>query len=217
MILYACVARDAVVLAEHNEARGNIDQVSALVLEKIPVTDTKMSYQYDRFMFHYISLGGIQYLCMSEKDFPRDIAFSFLVEIKTQFLGDHGDDIDGAEAYQFNRKFAPKIQQQMEYFSSDPNADRLRRVRNEVDDVRKVMVQNIEKVIQRGEQIDILVDQTDTLNQHAFQFKKKSTALKRKMWWKNTKMLILLGLVLLIMFYFFLSMACGGPSLPCFK
>ncbi|KNC73283.1 hypothetical protein SARC_14157 [Sphaeroforma arctica JP610] len=168
-------------------------------------------------MFHYVSHGGVQYLCLSDHDFPREIAFSFLVEIKAQFLGHHGNDLDEAGEYAFNRDFGPILKHSLDYYSSDPAADRLRQVRSEVDDVRKVMVQNIEKVMQRGEQIEVLVGQTDNLNQQAFQFKKKSTALKRKMWWKNTKMLILLGMVLAIVFYWILSMACGGLSLPCFK
>jgi hypothetical protein len=46
------------------------------------------------------------------------------------------------------------------------------------DSVKNVMVQNIEKVLERGERIDILVDKTDTLNQASFAFKKRSTELR---------------------------------------
>ena len=46
--------------------------------------------------------------------------------------------------------------------------------------------------------MDLLVDKTDNLNQQAFQFKKKSTQLKRAMWWKNTKLMIILVLVCIV-------------------
>ncbi len=36
----------------------------------------------------------------------------------------------------------------------------------------------IERVLERGERIELLVDKTDNLNQQAFAFKKRSTALK---------------------------------------
>lgn len=54
--------------------------------------------------------------------------------------------------------------------------------------------------MERGERIDILVDKTDSLNQAAFQFKKRSTALKRKMWWKNSKLLAFIVLLVLVCF-----------------
>lgn len=40
------------------------------------------------------------------------------------------------------------------------------------------MVHNIERVLERGERIELLVDKTDNLNQQAFAFKKRSTQLK---------------------------------------
>jgi len=53
-------------------------------------------------------------------------------------------------------------------------------------------------VLERGERMELLVDKTDNLNQQAFQFKKKSTQLKRAMWWKNTKLMIMLIFVVLV-------------------
>jgi hypothetical protein len=46
-----------------------------------------------------------------------------------------------------------------------------------VDDLTLVF---IERVLERGERIELLVDKTDNLNQQAFAFKKRSTQLKVK-------------------------------------
>ena len=46
--------------------------------------------------------------------------------------------------------------------------------------------------------MELLVDKTDNLNQQAFQFKKKSTQLKRAMWWKNTKLMMMLVFIVLV-------------------
>jgi vesicle-associated membrane protein 7 len=40
------------------------------------------------------------------------------------------------------------------------------------------ILRSIERVLERGERIELLVDKTDNLNQQAFQFKKRSTQLK---------------------------------------
>lgn len=40
------------------------------------------------------------------------------------------------------------------------------------------ILRSTERVLERGERIELLVDKTDNLNQQAFQFKKRSTQLK---------------------------------------
>jgi len=76
--------------------------------------------------------------------------------------------------------------------------------------VKSVMVHNIEKVLERGERIELLVDRTENLNQTAFKFKKQSTQLKRAMWWKNVKIMVILAFVVLVIIYFIVALACGG-------
>lgn len=45
----------------------------------------------------------------------------------------------------------------------------------------------IERVLERGERIELLVDKTDNLNQQAFAFKKRSTQLKVTINLKQTR------------------------------
>jgi len=88
-------------------------------------------------------------------------------------------------------------------YNENPGAvDKIHQVKGEIEQVKDVMVHNIEKVLERGERIEVLVDKTDSLNQQSFAFKKRSTALKRQMWWKNTKLLIILIIVILFILYF---------------
>jgi hypothetical protein len=54
--------------------------------------------------------------------------------------------------------------------------------------VKSVMVENIDKVLERGEKIELLVDKTDALQGDAFRFKKQSRRLKQAMWLKNAKL-----------------------------
>ncbi|CAG8758517.1 17640_t:CDS:2, partial [Racocetra fulgida] len=95
-------------------------------------------------------------------------------DIKERFLNTYSKErIDEATTYGLN-EFAKVIAKQMEYFSTNPEADKLKKVHGEIEQVKVVMVDNIE----RGERIELLVDKTDNLNQQAFVFKKRSTALR---------------------------------------
>jgi len=46
----------------------------------------------------------------------------------------------------------------MDYYSNGTNTDRILKVRKEIDEVKSIMVENIEKVLERGEKIELLVE-----------------------------------------------------------
>ena len=71
-------------------------------------------------------------------------------------------------------------------------------------------------MLERGERIELLVDRTETLDQHALKFKKVSTNLKRAMWWKNVKILILIGFAFLCILYIIIGSYCGF-GFECFQ
>jgi len=73
--------------------------------------------------------------------------------------------------------------------------NRLKRLQSEVDEVREALSQNIEQVLCRGDRIDSLMDHTEDLHTVSFQFKKNSSILKRRMWFRYL-MTVLLVFVL---------------------
>ncbi|XP_060687894.1 vesicle-associated membrane protein 8 [Hemiscyllium ocellatum] len=76
--------------------------------------------------------------------------------------------------------------------SMDPGPEKLSNLQGQVNDVKGIMSQNIEKVLERGEKLDDLIIKTDDLQASADTFQKTSTKIARKMWWKNTKMIIII-------------------------
>ncbi|KAF9581194.1 hypothetical protein BGW38_001878 [Lunasporangiospora selenospora] len=211
-IIYALVARGTVILAEYTNSSGNFTTITEAILEKIPPNNSKLTYVYDRYLFHYICEDGLTYMCMADDSFGRRIPFAFLQDIKERFLAQYGREgaLNSLVPYAMN-EFSKTIAKQMEYFSTNPNADRIKQVQGEIEQVKDVMVHNIERVLERGERIELLVDKTDNLNQQAFAFKRRSTALKRTMWWKNTKLMVILALVVIFLIYLVICAACGFP------
>lgn len=55
--------------------------------------------------------------------------------------------------------------------------------------IRTIMVDNIEKILERGDRIELLVDKTGTMQDNAFHFRKQSKRLRRALWMKNAKLL----------------------------
>jgi vesicle-associated membrane protein 7 len=80
-------------------------------------------------------------------------------------------------AFSLNQSFSPVLRRQIERFN-DPSSDKITTMKNDLSDIKGVMVNNIEKVLERGERIELLVDKTDRLNQSSFKFEKTSRQLK---------------------------------------
>ncbi|RHY26589.1 hypothetical protein DYB32_007474, partial [Aphanomyces invadans] len=53
----------------------------------------------------------------------------------------------------------------------------------------------LEKVLDRGEKFELLVDRTDKLSQQSFVFNRKAKKLRKTLWWRSVKMWACLGVV----------------------
>uniref|UniRef100_A0A7S0J027 V-SNARE coiled-coil homology domain-containing protein n=1 Tax=Calcidiscus leptoporus TaxID=127549 RepID=A0A7S0J027_9EUKA len=208
-IIYSLVARGTCVLAEFTGTSGNFTTVTRRILEKLPREDSRMSYVYDSHVFHYLVANGLVYLCMAGEDFGRRLPFAFLEDVARKWMDMYGERGQTALAYGMNEDFSRVLERAMAYFSKNPASDPLRQVHSEIEEVRAVMVENIEKVLERGEKIELLVDKTENLNQQAFRFKKSSTALKRTMYCKNLKITLLIVFIVLVVILVIVFSACG--------
>ncbi|KAM7274211.1 hypothetical protein ACFE04_028875 [Oxalis oulophora] len=190
-ILYAVVARGTVVLAEFSAVTGNIGALVRRILEKLPSEETdssRLCFSQDRYIFHILRSDGLTFLCMANETFGRRIPFSYLEEIHMRFFKNYAKVAHYAPAYSMNDEFSRVLHQQMEFFSSNPSADTLNRVRTEVGEIRSIMVENIEKILERGDRIELLVDKTATMQDSAFHFRKQSKRLRQALWMKNAKL-----------------------------
>lgn len=64
------------------------------------------------------------------------IPFAFLEDIHQRFVRNYGRAVHSAQAYAMNDEFSRVLSQQMEYYSNDPNADRINRLKGEMSQVR---------------------------------------------------------------------------------
>jgi vesicle-associated membrane protein 7 len=92
----------------------------------------------------------------------------------------------------------------MHTYNTAPPNDELSRAQSELNQVKDIMVQNVEQILSRGERIELLVDKTDTMASQATAFRRGARSVRRQMWWKNQKIMalgVLVGLVSLLYSY----------------
>jgi vesicle-associated membrane protein 7 len=71
------------------------------------------------------------------------------------------------------------------------------------------MTSNIEKVLGRGERIELLVDRTNSLSQQSTQFRRRTVTLKHKIWFKDIKFLLVCCMVIGVLLYILIRIYGG--------
>ncbi|XP_068787190.1 vesicle-associated membrane protein 1 isoform X2 [Struthio camelus] len=72
---------------------------------------------------------------------------------------------------------------------------RLQHTQAEVEQVVGLIRVNVDKVLERDQNLSELDDRADALQAGASVFESSAAKLKRKYWWKNCKMMIMMGVV----------------------
>ncbi|XP_074784696.1 vesicle-associated membrane protein 8 [Athene noctua] len=78
---------------------------------------------------------------------------------------------------------------------SEEGSGRVRALQLEVEGVKTIMTQNVERILARGENLEQLHSKSQDLEATSEHFKTTSQRVARRYWWKNVKLLIILGLV----------------------
>lgn len=221
-LIYSLISREVQILAEHTTAgvSGNFSTVSRALIKRVKVgEDSKCSYMYDKYVFHYVVHSGFIYLCMSDQEFPRAAAFNYLGEIQQRFQFTYGERAKTAIAFAFNADFSRVMQSLMDKYNNDQTSGatgngKIQQINKQISEVKDQMLNNIDTVLERGERIELLVDKTEVLEQHAFKFQRGAKSLKRHMCLKNLKWTIAAIVILTLVIYIILAIACGGGDLP---
>ncbi|GFP94331.1 vesicle-associated membrane protein 721 [Phtheirospermum japonicum] len=215
-LIYSLVARGAVVLADYTEFKGNFNSIASQCLQKLPSSNNKFTYNCDGHTFNYLVHDGFTYCVVAVDSAGQQTPIAFLERVKDEFTKKYGGG-KGATAgpNSLKKEFGPKLKEQMQYCVDHPEEiNHLAKVQAQVSEVKGVMMGNIEKVLDRGEKIELLVDKTENLRSQAQDFKTQGTKMKRKMWIQNMKMkLIVIGIVIVLALIIFLSVCQGFKCL----
>lgn len=112
------------------------------------------------FTFSYFSVDGITYLAICEKNYPQNLAFAYLEEVKEAFAGElkkvygsqsvdyrsHIETIDKPFAF---IKFDKEIQKKKEKFTDQDNPSKLQKLNNELAAVNNILIDDFKLMMDR--------------------------------------------------------------------
>ncbi|KAJ6717479.1 VESICLE-ASSOCIATED MEMBRANE PROTEIN 727 [Salix purpurea] len=228
-LIYSFVAKGNVVLAEHTTYSGNFSTIAVQCLQKLPSNSSKYTYSSEGHTFNFLIDNGLVFLVVADELVGRGVSFVFLERVKDDFNQRYGasikneahpladdDDDDLFEdrfsiAYNLDREFGPRLKEHMQYCMNHPEEiSKLSKLKAQITEVKGIMMDNIDKVLDRGERIELLVDKTENLQFQADSFQRQGRELRRKMWLQNLKVKIIVGGTVLSLILIAWIAICGG-------
>ncbi|KAK3419826.1 hypothetical protein EUGRSUZ_G00592 [Eucalyptus grandis] len=212
-LIYSFVARGTAVLAEYAEFGGKFTGIALQCLQKLPPSTDHFTFTCDGHTFSYLVDSGFAYCVVAVESIGRQIPLAFLERIKDEFTNRYGGGKAAtAVAHSLNREFGPKLKEQMQYCADHPEEiSKLAKLTAQISEVKGVMMEYIEKVLDRGQEVELLLDKTENLRSQAQDFRQQATRMRRKMWLQNIKIKrIVLGIVVALILIIVLSIICGG-------
>ncbi|XRB03080.1 vesicle-associated membrane protein 72 [Pycnococcus provasolii] len=219
-LIYALIARSTTVLVEYSAYSGNFSTVAIQCLPRAPApatagADARTTFTADAHAFHMQVSDGFTFLVVAETTAGRQVPFACLDRIKEDFLRKHGAEARTAIAHSMDGTYASALKGHLEFCMQHPDElSKVSKVKAEVTQVKNIMLDNIERVLDRGEKIELLVDKTENLRSQADTFHRTGRQLRTRMWWQNLKMKLLVGSIVLgvILVIFLVSCYSGGRN-----
>lgn len=200
-ILYALIAQpDGSVLAEYQRVKGNHAINAKKVLQNIPkAVNERRSFTHQKLCYNVQSdAQGTTFLCVTEENFSRVTSFNFL-EAAKKTCGP----LKNAPPAMFTQ-----LKRETDFYS-DPKNDKINKIKNEIGQVKDIMIDNIEKILERGDKIDNLIVKTEGLEKQSSQFKSNATTLKNKMFLKKVLMIFAIIIVVLLVIFLIVLFSCS--------
>ncbi|KYF49597.1 synaptobrevin protein [Toxoplasma gondii ARI] len=134
----------------------------------------------------------------------------FQSELRRQYHHLLGTSVDGAEVRPAD---ATRILIRLvdEYrCGGGRGTQQMERVEKELEAVSEIVRENINKVLERNEQIESLVGRTSNLRDSAYGFRKASRELRQHVWWSSTKPYFIVFGMIVVLVIILASFFCGG-------
>ncbi|KAH9765779.1 Vesicle-associated membrane protein 724 [Citrus sinensis] len=165
--IYSFVARGTMILAEYTEFTGNFPAIAAQCLQRLPSSNNKFTYNCDHHTFNFLVEDGYAYCVVAKESVSKQISIAFLERMRADFKKRYGGGkADTAIAKSLNKEFGPLMKEHMKYIIDHAEEiEKLIKVKAQVSEVKSIMLENIDKAVDRGENIQNLADKTENLRE----------------------------------------------------
>jgi len=88
-------------------------------------------------------------------------------------------------------------------------------IKNKIDETKGMLIENIDKVLQRHTSIEVICRETESLRETSASFKGGAKNLRRRAIWNDVKCKLLMGVGVLVLILIILMWACNPNFSKC--
>ncbi|XP_043949232.1 vesicle-trafficking protein SEC22b isoform X1 [Drosophila biarmipes] len=158
----------------------------------------RSSIETGPYLFHYLIENDVCYLVMVDKMYSKRLAFNYLEDLAQEFHANYGRRVNSVTRPYAFIEFDVYIQKAKKQLT-----DRRRNISSintQLQDVQRIMVQNIDDVLQRGTVLAELDTKTQNLSMMSQKYKKDAKLLNRKSMYVKAAAV---GIIFLVFFMYF--------------
>lgn len=154
-----------------------------------------------KYMFHYLIEQGVIFLTLTDKGYPKKLAFQYLEELNSEFGRLYGGQVEAVSRPYAFIKFDTFIQKTKKLYMDTRTQRNLAKLTDELGDVHSILTRNIQEVLGQGEKLDHMSKTASALSSEAKQYHFKAKDLHRQALIRKYVPLIVVVLVVLLVLW----------------
>nr|CAG4639646.1 EOG090X0HBC [Daphnia magna]SVE83402.1 EOG090X0HBC [Daphnia magna] len=165
---------------DEESGRGVLDyqnQAKMLFRKMNQQSPSKCTIETGQHFFHYLIHQDVCYLVLCEQSYSKKLAFSFLEDLAQEFSSLYGKKVQSVNRPYSFIEFDTYIQKARRSFMDSRTRRNLTAINTELQDVQRIMVRNIDDVLQRGSLLSDLDNKAQTLSLSSQRYKKDARNL----------------------------------------
>ncbi|KAH0474262.1 MAG: hypothetical protein KVP17_003243 [Porospora cf. gigantea B] len=153
-----------------NSIREHIIFHSRLIVGRTPVGSRQAVSMEEKLgrCYAYVHPSGLAAAVLTDNEYPMRVAFNLLSAALRDFFESYG--MKGLEASADQELEWPRGMELLQEYKDPDSADKLSKVQRDLDEVKEVMLKNIDDLLLRGEQMESLMQKTNDLSSASYTF-----------------------------------------------
>ncbi|KAI1415259.1 snare-like protein [Hypoxylon sp. FL1857] len=163
-------------------------------------SEPQASIESGNYTLHYLIAQDVVYICISERSYPRKLAFTYLSDLSAEF----------AQSYPAQQLHSPSLRPYafMEFdtfigrtkalYADARATQNLDRLNDELRDVTKVMTKNIEDLLYRGDSLERMGEMSSRLRDDSRKYRKAAVKINWDLLIKQYAPIGVFGLIVLV-------------------
>jgi len=164
--------------------------------------DPRVSIESGPCTFYYLIAGNACFLTLTEKGYPKKLAFQYLEELAREFSALYGSQVDSVTRPYAFIKFDTFIQKTKKLFQDTRSQRNLAMLNQDLAEVHTIMTRNIAEVLGQGKQLDKMTEMSSTLAAESKNYSSRAKDLHRQALIKKYLPFAVVALVVLLVFLF---------------